>query len=135
MLKRARGLMVLGIALFSVLSFAEQPAINAFKQPSGDFVATVASLAPQAAPSPSPTPRPESSSGSMRGENTPAGEAFAGYLFTRFNPPGPNSNVHGGAGSIAGNVNDWFGLVAEFSGSKVGGLPQGAGANIFSYLF
>lgn len=135
MLKRARGLMVLGLALFSILSFAEGPAKNTFKQPSGDFVATVASLAPQATPSPSPTPRPESSSGSMRGENTPAAEAFAGYLFTRFNPPGPNSNVHGGAGSIAGNVNDWFGLVAEFSGSKVGGLPQGAGANIFSYLF
>ena len=135
MLKLARGLMVLSLALFSILSFAEDPAKNAFKQPSGDFLATVASLGPQATPSPSPTPRPTSTSGFMRSENTPAAEAFVGYLFTRFNPPGPNSNVHGGAGAIAGNVNDWFGLVAEFSGSKVGGLPQGAGANIFSYLF
>jgi outer membrane protein OmpA-like peptidoglycan-associated protein len=125
--------MVLGFALCSILSFAEEPAKNVFKQPSGDFVATVASLAPQ--PTPSPTPRAASASSSMRSENTPAAEAFVGYLFTRFNPPGPNFNVHGGAGSIAGNVNDWFGLVAEFSGSKVSDLPQGAGANIYSYLF
>lgn len=135
MLKRVRGLMVLGLTLFSVLSLAQDPAKNAFKQPSGDFLATVASLAPQPSPTPTPAPRAASSSTSMRSANTPAGEVFAGYVFTRFNPPGPNFNVHGGIGSIAGNVNDWFGLVAELSGSRVAGLPLGVGANIYSYLF
>jgi hypothetical protein len=44
----------------------------------------------------------------------PAGELFGSYSY--FRPEGGDANFHGWNASIAGNLNHWFGLVADFSG-------------------
>src|SRR6185312_12855039 len=41
----------------------------------------------------------------------------------------------GGTASIAGNVNRWLGLVADFGGYEVSGLPHGTSAKAYTYLF
>ncbi len=68
-------------------------------------------------------------------QDKPKAELFAGYAFTRINPGQGVSgeNGHGWAASIAGNVNDWFGVVGEFSGAypNVAGLD----ANVHLYTF
>ena len=46
-------------------------------------------------------------------QETPKVEVFGGYSFLRVE--GGNS-FNGWQASVAGNVNDWFGIVAEFSG-------------------
>src|SRR5690349_19135072 len=70
---------------------------------------------------------------------TPAAELFGGYSYIRFNvkrlTDRENFNLHGGTASIAGNVNRWFGLVADFGGYKVIKLPPGTSANGFTFLF
>jgi len=48
-----------------------------------------------------------------RAQETPKIEVFGGYSFLRLEG---GSSAHGWQGSVAGNVNDWFGVVAEFSG-------------------
>jgi outer membrane immunogenic protein len=42
-------------------------------------------------------------------EETPKAEVFGGYSYA-------GGNAYGWDGSVAGNVNRWFGLVADFSG-------------------
>ncbi len=93
---------------------------------------------------PRPRPAPASSSSSMRGENTPAAELFGGYSYLRFTTdnrpiiPFPTTPDHfdlqGVTESITGNVNDWFGLAADFGQYRTWHMPAG-GANTFSYLF
>jgi opacity protein-like surface antigen len=48
-------------------------------------------------------------------QDTPKAEVFAGYSYVRVNPPGgePSANLHGFDFSVAGNVNNWFGVVAD----------------------
>lgn len=70
---------------------------------------------------------------------TPAAELFGGYSYLRFNvkriTDTEGFNSHGGTASIAGNVNRWVGLVADFGGYKVTGLPSGTSANALTFLF
>ena len=72
-------------------------------------------------------------------EHAPAVELFGGYSYIRFNDKRlldkENFDLHGGTGSIAGNVNRWFGLVADFAGYKVTGLPSGTSGTASTYLF
>ncbi|HET6935407.1 MAG TPA: hypothetical protein VFI72_11260, partial [Candidatus Angelobacter sp.] len=99
-----------------------------------NVTANVAAPLPQATPQATPKAKSQSS-GSSRDENTPAVEVFAGYDFTRINPPGPKFNSHGGIGSITGNINKWFGLSAEMSGVKPSDTPAGTDATAYTYLF
>jgi opacity protein-like surface antigen len=48
-------------------------------------------------------------------EETPKAELFGGYSWA-------GSNFHGWNASIAGNVNKWFGVVADFSGHYGGSI-------------
>ena len=48
-------------------------------------------------------------------ESTPKAEAFGGYSYFRASDPA-TINLHGWNGSITGNLNDWFGVVGDFSG-------------------
>ena len=81
---------------------------------------------------------PQSNS-SSQSEHAPAGEIFGGYSFSRFNVSTPsgkeNFDQHGGTGSFAFNVNRWFGLVADFAGYHVTGLPPSTHGAFFTYLF
>src|SRR6185312_16139628 len=80
---------------------------------------------------------PKTSSASE--EITPKVELFVGYSYIRFNVKTlidkENFDLHGGTASIAGNVNRWLGLVADFGGYEVSGLPHGTSAKAYTYLF
>lgn len=48
-------------------------------------------------------------------ESTPKAEVFGGYSYFRASDP-TTIHLNGWNGSIAGNLNDWFGVVGDFSG-------------------
>jgi opacity protein-like surface antigen len=94
-------------------------------------------------------------------QQTPTVEVFAGYTFIHANlgstqtavfagaPAGDpgvpsftvTSNIHGGSSSVAYNLNNWFGLVADFGGSQISSLNTSLGpsvnvdAKLFTYVF
>src|SRR5213596_2891209 len=52
-------------------------------------------------------------------QDTPKAEVFGGYSYLRVNELsglGIGLNLNGWNGSVTGNVNDWFGVKADFSG-------------------
>jgi len=75
--------------------------------------------------------------GSAAAQDYPKAEIFGGYQYIRLNPGGgaPGSNCQGGAGSVAGNLNHWFGVVGDFGACKVTGLASGDSAHLVNYLF
>lgn len=81
-------------------------------------------------------PQPPASS---HDQGHPGGEVFLGYSYARFNVKSlgnkENFDFHGGTASIAGNVNRWLGLVADFGGYKISGLPSGTDGKAFTFLF
>jgi opacity protein-like surface antigen len=68
-----------------------------------------------------------------RAQYYPKAEVSGDYQFIRLNPGG--TNCQGGAGSVAGNLNSWFGVVGEFGGCKITGQPSGTSAHALNYLF
>ncbi len=66
-------------------------------------------------------------------EDYPKAEVSGDYEYIHINPGG--NNCQGGAGSVAGNLNSWFGVVGEFGGCKVTGQPAGVSAHALNYLF
>src|SRR5258708_21743191 len=66
-------------------------------------------------------------------EDYPKAEVSGDYEYIHINPGG--NNCQGGAGSVAGNLNNWFGVVGEFGGCKVTGPPAGVSAHALNYLF
>jgi len=66
-------------------------------------------------------------------QDYPKAEVSGDYQYIRLNPGG--SNCQGGAGSVAGNLNSWFGVVGEFGGCKITGQPSGTSAHALNYLF
>src|SRR5260370_31912703 len=70
-------------------------------------------------------------------QDYPKGEVGGNYTYVRINPGGGLSgqNCQGGGGSVAGNLNHYFGVAGEFSGCKWTGLPSGLTAHTFAYLF
>jgi opacity protein-like surface antigen len=66
-------------------------------------------------------------------EEYPKAEVSGDYQYIHANPGG--NNCQGGAGSVAGNLNNWFGVVGEFGGCKVTGQPAGVSAHALNYLF
>lgn len=72
-------------------------------------------------------------------QETPKADVFLGYSYGRIRPQSAgtsNFNINGGTGSIAWNLNDSFGIVADLAGYRVGkinGLDPDSTA--FTYLF
>ena len=64
-------------------------------------------------------------------------EVSGNYQFVRINPGGgvSGSNCQGAAGTAAYNLNNWLGVVGDFGGCKVTGLPSGASFHQLNYLF
>ena len=72
-------------------------------------------------------------------QETPKTDVFLGYSYIRAHPAtsgAPNLNLHGGAGQLAYNFNDYFGVVGDFGGYRVGKV-NGVNVNssLFTYLF
>src|SRR5260370_29828235 len=70
-------------------------------------------------------------------QDYPKGEVAGNYTYIRINPGGGASSIdcQGGGGSGAYSLNNYFGVVGEFSGCKMTGLPSGLSGHAFSYLF
>src|SRR3989454_5178396 len=72
-------------------------------------------------------------------QDTPKVDAFLGYSYVRANPAtsgAPSFNLHGGSASVAYNVSNSLGLVADFGGyhvNKIGGFPGDSAG--YTYLF
>lgn len=95
--------------------------------------------------------------GAAMAQETPIVELFGGYTFIHENlgsgglPTIPGvtlparttvtSNINGGSGSLAYNVNNWFGMVADFGGSGISTFhASGVGdldvsSTLLTYLF
>ena len=71
--------------------------------------------------------------GSAMAQDYPKGEVAGNYTYIRINPGG--TDCHGGGGSAAYSLNNYFAVVGEFSGCKVTGLPSGTSAHALTYLF
>lgn len=65
-------------------------------------------------------------------QQTPAVDASVGYSFFHLGGSG-GSNQNGISGSVAYNVNNWFGGVADFGGYH--SSPFGAGLTTYTYMF
>jgi opacity protein-like surface antigen len=64
-------------------------------------------------------------------QDTPKAELFGGYSYA-------GGNFHGWNASITGNVNKWFGVVADFSGHYGGSIDEDGfdeRQRVHSYLF
>jgi len=72
-------------------------------------------------------------------QDTPKFDIFAGYSYVRDNPSTsgvPSFNLHGGSASVAYNVNNWLGAVADFGGYHANNiLGSGIDGTISTYLF
>ena len=61
-------------------------------------------------------------------QSTPKAEIFGGYQYTRFDG---GLNANGWNSSLTGNLNNWFGVAADFSGA----YKSQNGANFNNYTF
>jgi len=72
-------------------------------------------------------------------QNAAKADLFLGYSYGRIMPQtsgAGNFNINGGASSIAWNLNDSFGIVADFAGYRVGKINGfDPDASAFTYLF
>jgi opacity protein-like surface antigen len=77
----------------------------------------------------------------------PRAEVGGGYSYIRVRVNATDASVtparkastsfdlHGGRGEVVGNVTRTLGIVGEFAGYKVTGLPSGVSAHVLTYLF
>src|ERR1700686_1291579 len=69
----------------------------------------------------------------------PAVDLFVGYSFIRFDPNVGGAkekfNLHGITGALAGNVNRWFSLVADFGAYRIKDLPRTVTGSAYTYMF
>ena len=72
-------------------------------------------------------------------QDNPKGEVAGNYTYINVDTNGSSLgrlSCHGGGGSGAWNANSYLGVVGEFSGCKVTGLPSGTpSVTAFTYLF
>src|SRR5260370_11862837 len=70
-------------------------------------------------------------------QDYPKGEVAGNYTYIRINPGGGAASIgwQGGGGSGAYGLNNYLGVVGEFSGCKMTGLASGLSGHAFSYLF
>jgi hypothetical protein len=69
---------------------------------------------------------------SASAQQTPPVEVSAGYSYLRLGGSG-GLNQHGGSVSVAGNVNNWFGIVGDFGAYH--NSPFGASFNTYTFMF
>lgn len=64
-------------------------------------------------------------------------EVSGDYQYVRYNPGSgaPGVNCQGGSGSVGAYLSARIGIIGEFGGCKVTGLPSGTSAHELSYLF
>lgn len=64
-------------------------------------------------------------------------EVSGNYQYVRFNPGGGASgiNCQGGAGAFGAYLTSRVGIIGEFGGCKVTGLPSGTSSHELNYLF
>lgn len=73
-------------------------------------------------------------------QDPPKAEVFGGYQYTRVNPGegAEGINLNGWNAALQGNLNNWFGIVADFSGAYGTPTITGLGdvdTNIHTFLF
>ena len=68
---------------------------------------------------------------SLGAQETPRAEIFGGYQFAHSNIEGTGLNFNGWDASVTGNVNKWFGVTGDFSGSYKS--ENGASLDIYTY--
>jgi opacity protein-like surface antigen len=73
--------------------------------------------------------------GSARAQDNPKGEIAGNYTYIHINPGVVNFDCHGGGGSAAWSLNQYLGVVGEFSACKWAGIPSGLNAHTLTYLF
>jgi outer membrane protein OmpA-like peptidoglycan-associated protein len=68
-------------------------------------------------------------------QDYPKAELFGGYSYLRVNPGSglPGVNANGWNAALSGNVNDWFGVTAQFTGHY--GDIFGVSGSMYSYMF
>lgn len=74
---------------------------------------------------------------SVAQESVPAFDVFGGYSY--FNPDGSGLNGHGWEGAGTLNLNDWFGVTADFSGhyasEEISIINSSVDTTTYTYLF
>jgi hypothetical protein len=72
-----------------------------------------------------------------KAQEGPGFEVSGSYQYTRFNPGNGASgiNCQGGSGLFGAYLTSQVGVIGEFGGCKVTGLPSGATAHGLNYLF
>jgi opacity protein-like surface antigen len=74
----------------------------------------------------------------LAAQDYPRGEVAGNYTYVRIKTGVSgvgDFNCQGGGGSAAWNANSYLGVVGEFSGCKITGLPSGVSGHVFTYLF
>lgn len=66
-------------------------------------------------------------------QDTPKAEVFGGYQFTHISAAGQSENFNGWNASLAGNVNQYLGVAADFSGAYKS--ISGVSVKVYSYTF
>jgi opacity protein-like surface antigen len=69
----------------------------------------------------------------MAQNDHPRAEVFGGYSYVRVSDQGMSTNLNGGSGSIALNVNRWFGIVGDFGGYRFN--QSGVSGSVITYMF
>ena len=74
---------------------------------------------------------------SAHAQDAPKWEIFGGYTYMRANiiVNGNQFNMNGGSGSVAYNLNNWFGLVGDFGITHSGTTAQPFSLNVYTYEF
>jgi outer membrane protein OmpA-like peptidoglycan-associated protein len=84
-------------------------------------------------------PQAKTKSSSNSDATHPAVDLFLGYSYIRFNTNAggvkEHSNWQGFTPSVAGNINRWFSLVADFGFYQIRNVPNGVKADGYTYLF
>jgi opacity protein-like surface antigen len=75
--------------------------------------------------------------GSSRAQETRGFDVSGNFQYVRLNPGDgtPSYNCQGGSGSFGAYLTAHLGIVGEFGGCKVTGLPSGVSEHQISYLF
>jgi Outer membrane protein beta-barrel domain len=69
-------------------------------------------------------------------QNFPKVEASAGYMYLRFNPTaGASANCNGGYGSVAVNLNTWFGVAGNVDACKTNRPAPATNGTATTFLF
>ena len=83
-------------------------------------------------------PKTTKSKATGTGDIYPAVDLFVGYSFVRFSTNAgakETFNWHGITGALAGNVNRWFSLVADFGAYRIRDVPRPVSGSAYTYLF